>query len=262
MSVHTPARIPQSYALLGAPGGIRVSGKPQMMGKALLFKGDGPGNEPKARVWPGFLVGLFVGLPVLVTALSAWVMSFFDGFMDNRLDQQVGDLLKAKKLSVATAESCTGGLVSSRLTNVSGSSDYTRLNLVTYSSDEKTRILGVSPEVIAEQTAACEDVARQMAIGARQAAKTDVGISTTGFVGPDATCKEPNPYGLAYIGIAMPMPHDRKTVKTEVRKVLLQKPVSRIEAKRLFSKAAMEFLKEHLQEYPAPAPPPTAEDVK
>jgi PncC family amidohydrolase len=207
---------------------------------------------------------LLIGLPILATVITTFALksilnkssnSVTSAPGDSQLEQEVGSLLRQKKVTVATAESCTGGLVSSRLTNVSGSSDYTKLNLVTYSSEDKVRILGVQQKAIDEFSAASEEVARQMAVGAKRVAKTDFAISTTGFVGADASAKEENPYGFAYIGIAYEPRFEPKQVVSDVIQVKLDRPCSREEAKRLFSQAALALLKSKLAKYPDPPPP-------
>jgi nicotinamide-nucleotide amidase len=207
---------------------------------------------------------LLIGLPILATVLATFAFRAIlkkssdatatSPTGDAQLEQEVGGLLKQKKITITTAESCTGGLVSSRLTNVSGSSDYTKLNLVTYSSEDKVRILGVQKEAIEKYTVASEEVARQMAIGAKRFAKTQFALSTTGFVGPDASAKEDNPYGFAYIGIAYEPKYEPGQVVSDVIQVKLDAPCTREEAKRLFSQAALALLKSKLEQYPDPPP--------
>jgi nicotinamide-nucleotide amidase len=100
------------------------------------------------------------------------------------LEQVVGDLLVDRGLTIATAESCTGGLIASRLTDVPGSSRYVDRGVVTYSNVAKTELLGVPPELIATHGAVSEEVALAMADGIRARAAVGVGIGVTGIAGP------------------------------------------------------------------------------
>jgi nicotinamide-nucleotide amidase len=100
------------------------------------------------------------------------------------LEAVVGDLLRAGRWTIAVAESCTGGLVTSRLTDVPGSSDYVDRAAVCYSNRAKTDWLGVSAALIAAHGAVSEPVARAMAEGVRAAAEAHVGIGVTGIAGP------------------------------------------------------------------------------
>ncbi|NOX38062.1 MAG: competence/damage-inducible protein A [Calditrichaeota bacterium] len=117
------------------------------------------------------------------------------------LEAVVGRLLKEKGWTIAVAESCTGGLVQDRITNVSGSSGYFMGGMVTYSNDSKVKFLGVKPESLAAHGAVSEVVAREMARGIREAMGTDIGVSTTGIAGPTGGTPE-KPVGLIYIGLA------------------------------------------------------------
>jgi nicotinamide-nucleotide amidase len=115
------------------------------------------------------------------------------------LEGAVVKLLKAKTISIA--ESCTGGLISSRLTDVSGISKNLFASVIAYSNKSKVEILGVSPETLRHQGAVSKEVAADMAVNARLLLKSDIGISTTGIAGPSgATGKKP--VGLVYIGLS------------------------------------------------------------
>jgi nicotinamide-nucleotide amidase len=105
--------------------------------------------------------------------------------VDGRLlEQVVGDLLVEQKLRIAVAESCTGGLITSRLTDVPGSSRYVDQSVITYSNEAKTSLLGVPPALIADHGAVSEPVALAMADGMRARAGVDVSIGVTGIAGP------------------------------------------------------------------------------
>lgn len=115
----------------------------------------------------------------------------------------VGRLLRKQRAKVATAESCTGGLLAGRLTERGGSSDFFAAGYVTYSNEQKTEILGVSQEMLAKCSAVSERVAAAMAEGARRRAKTSYALSTTGYAGPEGGT-DFDPVGTVYLGIAGP----------------------------------------------------------
>ncbi len=117
------------------------------------------------------------------------------------LVQVVGELLQSNRHTIALAESCTGGLLAARLTELPGSSAYLGRAFVTYANDAKTELLGVPEALIAEHGAVSEEVARGMAEGARRSARSSIGVGITGIAGPDGGTPE-KPVGLVYIAIA------------------------------------------------------------
>ncbi|HDO19634.1 MAG TPA: CinA family protein [Thermoplasmatales archaeon] len=121
--------------------------------------------------------------------------------MNEDLLQKVSSLLKERNLKVATAESCTGGLVAHTLTNIPGSSEYFEMGVISYSNRAKIEFLGVSSSIIEKHGAVSEQTARAMAEGIRNTAKVDIGISTTGIAGPGGGTKE-KPVGLVYVAIS------------------------------------------------------------
>jgi nicotinamide-nucleotide amidase len=126
---------------------------------------------------------------------------YYFGEDDETLESAVGRLLKETAATLALAESCTGGLLAKRLTDMPGSSAYLKEGLVTYSNESKERLLGVPHEVLAEHGAVSEPVARAMAEGARKLAGTDYGLSVTGIAGPDGGTDE-KPVGLVFVGLS------------------------------------------------------------
>lgn len=120
---------------------------------------------------------------------------------DPPVEERVGDALRSAGDTVATAESCTGGLVGSLLTDVPGSSDYFDRSVVTYSYDAKLTELAVPREFLDEEGAVSEPVARAMARGVRDTAGTDWGVSTTGIAGPGGGTEE-KPVGTVFVGVA------------------------------------------------------------
>lgn len=117
------------------------------------------------------------------------------------IEEAVVELLKKNGLKVATAESCTGGFVAKRITNVSGSSDVIECGIVSYSNRIKNKILGVSADDLERYGAVSETVARQMAEGAVKISDADIAVSVTGIAGPNGDGSG-KPVGLIYIGLA------------------------------------------------------------
>lgn len=122
-------------------------------------------------------------------------------FREDSLPVRAGAALRAHGLTLATAESCTGGLVGHMLTNVSGSSDYYLGGVICYSNDVKVRLLGVSVDTLEREGAVSEPVARQMARGARRQIGANIGIGITGIAGPTGGSAG-KPVGLVYIALA------------------------------------------------------------
>lgn len=116
------------------------------------------------------------------------------------LEDAVGRLLIERGLTLATAESCTGGLLGNRITNVAGSSEYYLGGIVSYSDAAKMNLLGVSQETLKEFGAVSEETAKEMAAGARRVLQSDVGVSITGIAGPTGGTED-KPVGLVYIAV-------------------------------------------------------------
>lgn len=125
---------------------------------------------------------------------------FIYGTEDTTLEEVIARLLKERNLTISVAESCTGGLISDRITNVSGSSKYFERGVIAYSNSAKVEILKVSEDVIAEFGAVSERVAKEMAQGIRAISVTDIGLSTTGILGPTGAT-ENKPVGLVFVGL-------------------------------------------------------------
>jgi competence/damage-inducible protein CinA-like protein len=122
---------------------------------------------------------------------------------DKTLETVVGDLLRARGWKIALAESCTGGLATSRLTDVPGSSDYVERSIVAYSNEAKIELLGVDPSLIAAHGAVSEPVAQAMALGIRQRARVEVGVGITGIAGPGGG-SDHKPVGTVCISVVGP----------------------------------------------------------
>lgn len=117
------------------------------------------------------------------------------------LEQVVGELLKSRGYTLATAESCTGGLLAGRITDVPGSSEYFLEGVVSYSNEAKIDLLGAPKELIEEHGAVSEEVANAMAAGIRKRAGSTFGVGVTGIAGPGGGSEE-KPVGLVYIALA------------------------------------------------------------
>jgi nicotinamide-nucleotide amidase len=129
-----------------------------------------------------------------------------------RLEEVVGDALVARGLWLAAAESCTGGLVTSRLTDVAGSSRYVASSIVAYANEAKTTLLGVPAELIAAHGAVSEPVACAMAEGIRARAGADLGLGITGIAGPGGGTPE-KPVGTVAVALASPAGTVARTFK-------------------------------------------------
>ena len=133
--------------------------------------------------------------------IIARLSDYYFGEGDETLEGSVGRLLGDRGATLALAESCTGGLIAKRLTDMPGSSAYFTEGLVTYSNESKERLLGVPYAMIMDHGAVSEPVAREMAEGARRVSSADYGLSVTGIAGPDGGTEE-KPVGLVFVGIS------------------------------------------------------------
>jgi len=176
-------------------------------------------------------------LPVVKNILEKTGKYFF-GFNDETLEELVAKKLLSKKETIAVAESCTGGLLSKRLTDISGSSKYIKLNLVTYSNEAKEKLLGVPGEVLKKHGAVSSKVAALMANGVKKLSNCDIGISITGIAGPSGGSKE-KPIGLVYFGLAK-----GNNIKTQ--KILFGSNSSRKEIKFLATQFALNWLRKEI----------------
>lgn len=120
--------------------------------------------------------------------------------MEESLPQLVGELLRARNLKLATAESCTGGLVGHLLTDVPGSSDYYLGGVIAYAYEAKTALLGVAADTLLAHGAVSEETARAMALGVRERLRADISIAITGILGPGGGTPT-KPVGLVYVAL-------------------------------------------------------------
>jgi nicotinamide-nucleotide amidase len=122
---------------------------------------------------------------------------------EQSLEEVVGELLTAKNATISVAESCTGGLLAHRLTNVSGSSRYFMSGIVTYSNESKMELAGIPPLLLEMQGAVSAEVAQGLAEGVRQRANTTIGVGITGVAGPTGG-SEAKPVGTVHVAVALP----------------------------------------------------------
>ena len=143
------------------------------------------------------------------------------GVEDEDLETVMVRLLTERKATLALAESCTGGCIANRITNVPGASAVLLAGLVTYSNAAKQKFLGVQADTLARHGAVSEAVAREMAEGARRQTQADYALAVTGIAGPSGGTSE-KPVGTVFIGLAGPSgtvverqfnPYDRETFK-------------------------------------------------
>jgi nicotinamide-nucleotide amidase len=130
------------------------------------------------------------------------VSEYIYGANDDLLEKTVGDLLRAKGLTLATAESCTGGFISQRITDISGSSEYFKGGVISYSNESKENIILVGRKTLLQYGAVSSETAVEMALGVRKVLNADVGVSATGIAGPTGATED-KPVGLVYVAIAI-----------------------------------------------------------
>lgn len=135
----------------------------------------------------------------IISRLAPYVI----GYNESKLQEEILKCLAQKHYTIATAESCTGGMVASSLVSCSGVSEYFSEGIVTYSNEAKMKYLGVDEATLAMWGAVSEQTAKEMAEGIKKQAGSHVGIATTGIAGPDGGTPS-KPVGLVYIGIALP----------------------------------------------------------
>lgn len=148
--------------------------------------------------------------------------------------EEIAKILIEKNLKIATTESCTGGLLSSKFTDVSGSSAFIYLNLVTYSNEAKQRMLGVRSETLENYGAVSEECSYEMASGLMKLTNADICISTTGIAGPTGGTDE-KPVGLMYSTICT-------KDKAKTFEIRFHPEISRIELKEMFVQAVLDKL--------------------
>jgi nicotinamide-nucleotide amidase len=201
---HRPVR---TFACFGSTESLTAE---RVAGLAGRFPGVRLGLRAK---FPEVQVKLYTSDPseaaafARLDAASAWVRERLGDLVFSEtgdpMEAVVGALLRARQATLAVAESCTGGLLASRLTDAAGSSDYFLISTVAYANAAKVKVLGVEPRMLERLGAVHEETARQMAAGARRLAGSTYGLSTTGIAGPGGGSPE-KPVGTVCIGLAAP----------------------------------------------------------
>jgi nicotinamide-nucleotide amidase len=170
-------------------------------GVALGFRTAFPDNYLRPVVRAASEAEADAKLARVCEAIEARLGALVYGRGDETMEAALGRLLAERKLSLATAESCTGGLVAQRLSAVPGASRYFRGGVVAYANEAKRDLLGVPEALLAEHGAVSAPVARALADGARARFRADLALSTTGISGPDGGTAE-KPIGLVFVGFA------------------------------------------------------------
>ncbi|HOJ71397.1 MAG TPA: CinA family protein [Syntrophorhabdaceae bacterium] len=152
-------------------------------------------------------------------------------------EEILGRVLTERSLKIAVAESCTGGLIANRITDIDGASNYFDAGLVTYSNEAKTRFLGVPEDIIREKGAVSSEVAMLMAEGVRAKTGVDIGVSSTGIAGPTGGTKE-KPVGTVFIAIS-------GKEGTFVRRLSLKG--TRMEIKKQTSDEVLKFIEDYIE---------------
>ncbi len=217
------------------------------VGESLVEKAIGervlaiPGIELGYCARPGEVEVRIIGQPDAIQSADAIIRDelglsiFSDG--GEALEKIVVKLLKQRNQTLATAESCTGGLIANMITNISGASEIFLAGYVTYANSAKSDVLGVNASLIEKQGAVSETVARAMAEGARARAGSTFGLGTTGIAGPTGGSDE-KPVGTVYIALAAA---DSETV---AKKFFF--PTDRETFKQLAAQAALDLLRRKL----------------
>ena len=217
------------------------------IGESLVEKAIGekvlaiPGIELGYCARPGEVEVRIIGQPDAIQTADAIIrdelrVSIFSD-SDQALEEVVVRLLKQRNETLAVAESCTGGLIANKITNVSGASEVFLAGYVTYANAAKSDVLGIDPKLIDKHGAVNEAIARAMAEGARARAASKYGLATTGIAGPTGGLED-KPVGTVYIALAS---GDSETV---ARKFFF--PTDRETFKQLAAQAALDLLRRRL----------------
>jgi len=171
--------------------GISLAYLPSYRGVDLCVKGSGTIREEVAA-----------GVNMLAEGIRRAAGDYIYTEDDRELEDVIGNLLQEKGLTLAVAESCTGGLLGGRLTNTPGASDYFRGGILAYSNEIKTGQLGVSQQTLETHGSVSPETAKAMASGVIKALGADIGVSITGIAGPTGGTEE-KPVGTVFVGVAM-----------------------------------------------------------
>ena len=157
--------------------------------------------------------------------------------MDNQLEMRIGKILGERKQSLVTAESCTGGLIASRITDVPGSSVYFLGGIVAYSYEVKASLLGVSWDTLNNNGAVSRETVIEMACGARKVLGADIAVSVSGIAGPGGGTLA-KPVGTVWVGLSTPSGEEARHFVWDG---------DRVRNKYLSSEAALQFVLDYLE---------------
>lgn len=186
----TESRLDELLAGVAGPTEARVAFRAAFPHIQVRFTVSGASGDP-----------LEARMDVLEARVRERLGSHLYAVGDEGLEETVGRLLRERGLTLGVAESCTGGLIGDRITDVPGSSEYFLMGVVTYSNAAKQRLLGVRAATLLEHGAVSMRTAEEMAEGIRQLSGADLGLSTTGIAGPDGGTPE-KPVGTVCVGLA------------------------------------------------------------
>ena len=150
----------------------------------------------------------------------------------------LNEVLRKKKIKIAVAESCSGGLISYNLTKLPGSSKYFIMGIICYSNESKIKFLKVKKETLLKYGAVSVETCKQMCKNLLKISKSNIAISITGIAGPDGGSIQ-KPIGLVYIGIA-------SEKKIQIKKFLYSKKLSRINIQQEALKSTIKLIKDHI----------------
>lgn len=250
IAAHTdPARVvvSRTFSTFGLPESAldeRLRGAVPASEGRLAFRASFPKISVRVSV-AGSQAGARATLDRLAVEVRGRIAEVVYADDDSSMEETVGVLLTERGLTLATAESCTGGLIGSRLTDVAGSSVYYRGGIVAYSNDLKQRLLEVRSTTLEQFGAVSEETAREMALGALVAANSDLAVATTGIAGPDGGTPE-KPVGTVAIALA-----ERTEQGNEVTSRLYAFPGARDWVKALTAQVALDTVRRRLVKLPA-----------
>jgi nicotinamide-nucleotide amidase len=174
--------------------------------------------------------------------IRALLGKFIYGVDYENMAEALGHMLKAHDYTIAFAESCTGGLASSMITDVPGSSEYLLGSVVSYSNMAKHKVLGVKQETLDKYTAVSQQTAKEMAEGVRKLFGTTFGVSVTGIAGPGGGTAE-QPVGLVYVAVSSPL-----GTKVEENRFMSSRTTNKLRSAMAAFSLTMDKLKELQQE--------------
>jgi nicotinamide-nucleotide amidase len=226
-------------SVLPQTGLVRLGLLTSPLGVSIVLTAIGVDNSRKGK---GAMATLARAEQAVRERLRRWI--YAEG--DQTMEQVVGQALRDRRLMLAVAESCTGGLICHRLTEVPGSSSYVDRSVVTYSNRAKVELLGVPEDVLQRHGAVSAEVAAAMAYAVRTRFRADIGLSVTGIAGPDGG-SERKPVGLVYIGLdAAGHSNDAADGHRDVREFRFHG--NRQIIKMRASQAALDLLRQWLQD--------------